>query len=280
MIPFSKMHGAGNDFIIVKAEDINGIAYSKLALDICHRHFGVGADGLMVVEKSHISDIRMIYYNSDGSLGEMCGNGIRCFARFVYHNGIVDKNTFEVETLAGIKGIDLKITNNEVSKVLVNMGKPSLDTKNIPMETNKKTFINEDLIINGSIYKVSSLFMGVPHSIIFVDNIKDLPLGQIGPLIENHPLFINKTNVNLVEIVNKNNIKVDTWERGAGKTLACGTGVCASVYLSKLLNKVESSVKAEVAGGELNITIDEEDNIFMEGNAQIICSGEYYYKAT
>lgn len=278
MIKFSKMHGAGNDFVIVTAENVKGLDYSILAKKMCDRHFGIGADGLMIVENSVTSDIQMIYYNSDGSRAEMCGNGIRCFSKFVYNKKIVTKKDFTVETLAGEKKIKLYSTNNNVQNIVVDMGKPSLNTKDIPVKSDKETFINQKIIVKDQEINVSSILMGVPHTVIFVDNLEKYPVNRIGPIIENYEIFTQKTNVNFVEIVERNFIKVDTWERGAGKTLACGTGVCASVYISKLLKYVDDKVFVQVPGGKLNIFIDKDDNIFMEGSAEFICDGKYYLK--
>lgn len=278
MIKFSKMHGAGNDFIITKIEYVKGLDHSKLAKIICNRHFGIGADGLMLVEKSDIATVKMIYYNSDGSIAEMCGNGIRCFSKYVYDNNIINTDSFTIETLAGIKNIKLTLNGNEIEKIVVDMGKPILNPKYIPVVTNKDKFINEEIIVQEKKYKVSTILMGVPHTIIFTDNLEENSIYKIGPIIENLNIYPHRTNVNFVKVINKTSIKVDTWERGAGKTLACGTGVCASVFIAKLLNFVDNNVEVEVPGGKLNIYIDKKDNIFMEGDAELICEGKYYLK--
>lgn len=275
MINFSKMHGAGNDFIIIRAEEISGMDYSKLAKKVCDRHFGIGADGLMVVEVSRSKDIKMNYYNSDGSLGEMCGNGIRCFAKFVYEKDIVKKEILSVETLAGTKEVKLTIDDNgKVERLLVDMGKPEIKAKAVPVMTQKETFINEDIKIENHSITVSSILMGVPHTVIFVEEIKEDEVCEIGAIIEKCNLYPKNTNVNFAKVVDKISMKVDTWERGAGKTLACGTGVCSSVYVAYLLNYVEKKVNVEVPGGSLTIYIDDDDRVFMEGTANFICDGK------
>lgn len=277
MIIFSKMHGAGNDFIIVMAEEIEGIDYSNLAQNVCDRHFGVGADGLMIVEKSKTSDVKMHYYNSDGSLGEMCGNGIRCFSKFVFEKKVIEKEIFTVETLAGEKEIKLTVSEaGKVEKILVDMGSPSIRAKDVPVKTEKEKFINENISFNDFNLNVSSILMGVPHTVIFVDELNEDIVYSIGPRLERYNIYPRKTNVNFVQIVNKEFIKVDTWERGAGKTLACGTGVCASVYVANLLNYVGKKVSVSVPGGNLDIYIDDDNRVFMEGKAEFICDGKYY----
>ncbi len=277
MIKFCKMHGAGNDFIIVESDVVKGIDYSKLALEICDRHFGIGGDGLMVVEESLVSDIKMVYYNSDGSVAKMCGNGIRCFSKYVYSKKIIRKTNFTVETLDGEKRISIKVSNDKESTILVDMGKPLLSADAVPVITNKKEFLQETVSIDNNMdLKVSSILMGVPHTVILVEDIEKHDILKTGPLLENHELFPDKTNVNFVQVIDKENILVDTWERGAGKTLACGTGVCASVVICYLLNKVTQKVRVKVPGGILNIYLDDNLNILMEGNAHINCEGKYY----
>lgn len=276
MINFSKMHGAGNDFIIIKVEEINGIDYSILAKEVCDRHFGIGADGMMVVEDSDIGDVKMHYYNSDGSKGEMCGNGIRCFSKFVFEKGIVNKDVLMIETLAGVKEVKLTLTESDkVENILVDMGKPILKAKDVPVMTEKEIFINETIKIGDSSIIVSSILMGVPHTVIFVDDIKQQDVYKLGSKIEKHSIYPRKTNVNFAQVINNEFMKVDTWERGAGKTLACGTGVCASVYVAHRLNYVGNKVKVNIPGGKLNIYIND-DTVFMEGTAEFVCDGKYY----
>lgn len=267
------MHGAGNDFILIK--NIATMSdYSKLAKEVCHRNFGIGADGLMVASKSECADIKMSYYNSDGSVGEMCGNGIRCFSKFVYEENLVNSLEFDVETLAGIKHIRLEKSGKEVDKVTVYMGKVEYDPVKISIDTEKEEFIEESVEINGKTITLSTVLMGVPHTMVFVDKQSKDFLKSYGPLIEKHPLFKRGTNVNFVEIVDKDTIIVDTWERGAGNTLACGTGACASAYISKKLKELNDQITVHVPGGTLYIRLDEED-VYMKGPAVNIATGKY-----
>lgn len=273
MIDFKKMHGAGNDFILIKKiDDIND--YSKLAKEMCHRNFGIGADGLMVASNSKSADIKMNYYNSDGSVGEMCGNGIRCFSKFVYEENLVKSLEFDVETLAGIRHVKLEKCNGEVDRVTVYMGSIDYNPANISINTQKKDFINQSIELNGEKITLSTVLMGVPHTVVFVEKQDKDFLMTYGPLIEKNDLFNRGTNVNFVEIVDKDTIIVDTWERGAGNTLACGTGACASAYLAKELKCINSEVTVHVPGGVLYITFDEKE-VYMKGPAVNIATGKY-----
>lgn len=275
MIAFTKMHGAGNDFILVRKEDVTE-DYAKFAERVCHRHFGIGGDGMMMASMSSIADIKMDYYNSDGSIGEMCGNGIRCFSRFVYEKGMVKTKSFTVETLAGTKRVELYEEGAEFF-VSVSMGLPELTPGSIPVVSEKPQFIEEDIETVLGTFKVSTILMGVPHTILFVEDIEKININEIGPLIEVHKVFPKKTNVNFVQILGEDEIFVDTWERGAGRTLACGTGVTACAYLARELGKITSKeVKVKVRGGNLKIQISDDGNLMMTGNASKICEGNYF----
>ncbi|AOT68424.1 diaminopimelate epimerase [Geosporobacter ferrireducens] len=276
MLKFSKMQGAGNDFILINGLEQDMDNLSGLAKKLCDRHFGIGADGLMAVAHSEVADIQMIYYNSDGSRGEMCGNGIRCFSRFVFEKGIVTKPSFQVETLSGIKEIGLKLSEGQVKRVAVDMGPWNFSPVEIPVETNKPEFIREPISVEGIQMEISCVLMGVPHAVIFVDRINETETVQWGSFIEKLKIFPKKINVNFVKVVNERNILVDTWERGAGKTLACGTGACASVIIAHHLGLCDTAVNVKVAGGELQICIENENRIMMEGKADFICDGLYY----
>lgn len=277
MIKFEKYHGLGNDFIIFNYKDLiaNNIkedSFSDLAIKVCDRHTGIGADGMMVlVEKEN--RCQMIFINSDGSIVSMCGNGIRCFSNYIYNNKILDGTTYKVETLAGL--LTLNIYPDEKFNVKVDMGKPLLDPKSIPMITSEEKFINEEIVVNGEVYKVSALLMGVPHAVIFVDNLEEIDLIGVGKAIENNPLFPEKTNVNFVQILDVDEILVDTWERGAGHTLACGTGSCASVVIGELLGYLSSKVIVHLTLGDL--TIEVKDEVYMTGPSELIAKGKYKY---
>ncbi len=275
MIKFSKLQGAGNDFVILNNLENEHKNLAELAKKMCHRHFGIGADGLMAVTNSDLADVQMVYYNSDGSRAKMCGNGIRCFSKFVYDKNILNKDKFTVETLDGIKSIE--ITNvDKNSLVKVDMGGWNFSTKDIPVNIEKEKMIMETIKIDKKSFKMSSVLMGVPHGVIFVDHINSENTIEFGSKIEKMDIFTMGINVNFVQVLNKNHIKVDTWERGAGKTLACGTGACASVIIANALGLVDSSVLVTVMGGELNISINDKESIDMQGEAKFICDGEFY----
>lgn len=270
---FTKMHGTGNDFIVI--EDINNEYYevqNKLTKDICDRHFGVGGDGVLFVRKSKIADIQMVIINSDGSYASMCGNGIRCFAKYVWENNIIKKDIISIETGDGIKEAYLVIEDNKVKGIKINMGYP--DFNPLTFHANiKEEIIDKSIWENGKEYKITSMLMGVPHTVVFgeIDSYKI----EEGKNIETNKLFLQNTNVNFCEIVNDKTIKVKTWERGAGATLACGTGCCASVIAANKNGFVGKSVDVFVPGGVLTIEITNE-GIFMTGPAEITFSGIFY----
>lgn len=273
---FWKMHGAGNDFILINGLKETSDNWNNTAKILCDRRFGIGADGLEYCTKSDIADIKMYYYNSDGSKGEMCGNGIRCFSKFVYDKQIVNKEKFSVETDAGIKYIRL-ILNKEkkIEYISVNMGKGDFSAKSIPCTIDKKEILNEDINIDGRNIKISSMLMSVPHTTVFVDNIDNYPVNEIGSIIEKLNVFPQKTNVNFAHIKDNNTIIIKTWERGAGRTLACGTGCCATAVLAHKLGKVkENKIKLIAEGGELFIEFDDNYNVTMIGEAVKVFQGE------
>lgn len=277
MIKFEKYHGLGNDFIIFNYKDLieNNIKeenFSDLAIKVCDRHTGIGADGMMVLFEKE-DRCQMIFINCDGSIVSMCGNGIRCFSNYIYNNKILDGNTYKVETLAGLLSLD--IYPHDKFRVKVNMGKSLLDPQSIPMNTPKDKFINEEIIVNGETYNISALLMGVPHAVVFVDDLKNINLPKIGKAIENNPIFPEKTNVNFVQILDEDEILIDTWERGAGHTLACGTGSCASVVIGELLGHLHSKVIVHLTLGDLIIEL--KDEVYMTGPSELIAKGKYKY---
>ncbi|MDN5304773.1 MAG: diaminopimelate epimerase [Fusobacteriaceae bacterium] len=278
MIKFEKYHGLGNDFIIFLEDDVKKYNYSELAKKVCHRNFGIGADGMIIVAKSEIADIRMIFFNADGSEAPMCGNGVRCFSHYVRNNNIVSKDVINVETLAGIMRIETSIIDNTFF-AKVNMGTPIFTTKDIPMSIDEKDYILQDIISLDKTFKISSLFMGTTHSVIIVDNIENLDIIKYGSDIEVNPLFPKKTNVNFVQVVDDENIIVKTWERGAGFTYACGTGTCASVVMTHKLNKTKNKVTAQLPGGILIIELVD-DTVFMTGPSEKIAEGQYFINLT
>jgi len=278
-IEFVKMNGLGNDFILVdcinKSLDDSSFL-SCLAKRLCHRNFGIGADGLILILSSEKADLRMRIYNSDGTEAQMCGNGIRCFAKYAYENKLVSKNKFTVETLAGIIIPELTIINNKILGVKVNMGTPKLRRREIPMTgEDTLTVVDETLKINPKqTFKVTCVSMGNPHCIIFVDDIQSIPVNEIGSKIENHPIFPEKTNVEFIQILNRKEINFRVWERGVGETLACGTGACAALVASVLNKKSERQAIIHLTGGDLDIEWIENGPVFMTGPAELVFKGE------
>ncbi|MGL5717591.1 MAG: diaminopimelate epimerase [Paraclostridium sp.] len=270
---FWKLHGIGNDFIAIdgRFDNIDANNYSEIAQSVCHRHFGIGADGLLVVKNSKICDIEMVYYNSDGSRANMCGNGLRCFCKYVYDNKIINNNEFTVYTLDGEKKIELETKTEDILSIKVNMGKPNFNPECIPVNTDTNKFINENIQIENKNFEVSSILMGVPHTIVFVDELNKEDVYKYGPLLEKYDIFPKNTNVNFVKVNDEDNISVYTWERGCGYTLGCGTGMTASVIISNYLGKVNNTVNVQSEGGIVKIDIS--DDVYMIGNAVKICEG-------
>ncbi len=270
---FQKMHGLGNDFILM--DEIDPLKYdlNALAIRLCDRHQGIGADGLILILPSEIADVKMRIINSDGSHADMCGNGIRCFAKYVYDNKINTARSFTIETGAGVMIPELIIEDGKVLFVKVNMGAPKLERSAIPMTGAVGNVINEAIHIAGHEFKITSLLMGVPHTIIFVDHYDETEIVSIGKQIEKHPAFPQGTNVNFVQVINDHEINVRTWERGAGRTLACGTGSCASAVASSLNGLTGKEVTVHLALGDLLIEwID--GIVYMTGSANHVFEGE------
>jgi diaminopimelate epimerase len=273
-LKFWKMHGAGNDFIVIDNRDgkIKENELSEFAKRVCERRFSVGADGLLLVYDSDVADVRMRMFNPDGTEAEMCGNGIRCFVKFCYENAITRKKELKVETLAGIKHTWLSV-NGEVKSVKVDLGAPSFERESLPMRGEGKC-IGEKLKVDGEIYEVTCLSVGNPHCVLFVDDLEAFPVQEIGLKIETHRMFPKRTNVEFVQVINRGEIRVRVWERGAGETLACGTGACASAVASHTLGKTDKEVTVHLLGGDLKILYDR--NIFMTGPAVKVFVGELF----
>lgn len=272
-VSFWKMHGLGNDYIVIDNRDgaLNEGELPKLAARLCERRFGVGADGLLLIYPSKRADVKMRIFNSDGSEAEMCGNGIRCFAKYCFENGLVRKQSILVETLAGVKALDLKIENGLVKSARVNMGSPSFKAEEIPIKWNG-TFINKPINVGGKTVEATALSMGNPHCVVFVEDVEGYQVKDLGPLLESHELFPKRTNVEFVQIVSRDELKVRVWERGVGETLACGTGACASVVAAKVLGKVDGTVTVRLLGGELAVEC-RGGVVFMEGPAEKVFEG-------
>ena len=276
MLRFEKYQGTGNDFVIFEMSELDGLQHSLLAQKVCNRRFGIGADGMIVVAPSKVATMQMIFYNADGSIATMCGNGIRCFAKYVTDHELVKTKVFTVETLAGILTLEIIESDDLTSLVRVNMGSAIYQHESVPLPGDGDKFINQMLEVDGVPYTVSSLFMGTIHTVLFMDNIDEEAAARIGAAIENHPLYPNKTNVNLCKVVDSKNIDVLTWEKGVGITLACGTGSAACTLLSQDLYDCETSVTVHVKGGNLLMERVGEE-IYMTGPATLICKGQYLY---
>ena len=272
---FVKMHGNGNDFIVI--EDLNnGLKGQEgaLAKKVCHRRYGIGADGILLVRRQN-ETIEMVIINSDGSYAAMCGNGIRCFAKYVYDNSLVKDREFNVITGAGVKKISLTVDgNNKALEIKVNMGFPEFKPESIPCTIQGEDVIEKVIKANNKEYKINSLLMNIPHTVIFEE---DETLIDEGNAIEHHEVFPERTNVNFCKVLNEDTVRVRTWERGAGATLACGTGNCASAVIANKLGFVGNRVNIIVPGGKLKVYI-EDDGVYMIGNAEYICKGTYDFQ--
>ena len=279
MIKFTKMHGLGNDYVYMDAIHQHIEKESSLAQFVSNRHFGIGSDGLILICKSDVADFKMRMFNADGSEAEMCGNGIRCVGKFVYDKGLTNKTQVTIETLAGIKILQLNVENGKVKTVKVDMGEPILEPKKIPVISEEKPVRNLELKAEDKKFKFTCVSMGNPHAITIVDNTKEFDVERYGKQLEIDKAFPNKTNVEFIEIVDKNHIKMRVWERGSGETLACGTGACASVVACVLNKLTENIVNVELLGGTLEIEWNREDNhVYMTGPAVTVFEGELLQK--
>jgi len=272
---FHKVHGLGNDFVVVDGIKENlPRDLARAALKMCDRHFGIGADGLVVILPSSRADIRMRILNSDGSEAEMCGNAIRCFAKLVYELGYVVKDEFTVETLAGLMVPRLVLEGGKVQGVTVDMGEPALERSAVPMLGPEGQAIDEPLEVLDTTYRVTCLLMGVPHCVVFTDDVEKVDLVKYGPAIEKHPVFPRKTNVHFVQVISDSELKMRIWERGAGPTLACGTGACGVLVAAVLNNKTGRKAKVRLPGGVLDIEWAPNNHVYMTGPAVEVFQGE------
>jgi diaminopimelate epimerase len=273
---FTKMHGAGNDYVYVNGfvETVEDPA--SLSIAVSDRHFGIGADGLVLILPSEKEDFRMRIFNADGSEAEMCGNATRCIAKYVFDNGMTDKTSITLETLSGQKHLDLYIENGIVRTVRVDMGEPILLPKLIPVNIDEQRIVNFPIALDGKKVNITALSMGNPHVVIFVDNVDEIDLPKIGQKVEHHPLFPKRTNTEFVQVISPNQLKMRVWERGSGETLACGTGACASTVAAVLTGQAERNITMELAGGTLFIEWSETDNhVYMTGPATTVFEGNY-----
>ena len=269
---FTKMQGLGNDYIYVncfseRVENIN-----ETAKKLSDRHFGIGSDGLVLIKPSEIADFRMDMYNSDGTQAQMCGNAIRCVAKYVYDRKLTDKTEISIETLAGIKYLQLNLDKSgTVETVRVNMGKPELLPKKIPILSDLDIFKMQEMEIDGKVYKTTGVSMGNPHIVVFIDEMPNI--SEIGPKFENNPIFPERINAEFIKVTDRSNIVMRVWERGAGETLACGTGACAAMVAAKLSDLVDEVATVHLLGGDLKIEWNGE-SVYMTGPCKFVFDGE------
>lgn len=270
---FTKMHGIGNDYVYVNCFKEKIENPGEVAKRISDRHFGIGSDGLILIKPSQIADFEMEMYNSDGSLGAMCGNGIRCVAKYVYDYGLTDKTQISVATGSGIKYLDLTVEDGKVVLVKVDMGAPILEPEKIPAKVSKAT--GEKLTVQGKEYEVTCISMGNPHCIVCVDDVEGLAIEQVGPFFERHEVFPDRVNTEFIKVLDRNTVQMRVWERGAGETWACGTGACAVAVACILNGWTEREVTVKLRGGDLRICWDQDKNtVFMTGPAATVFDGE------
>lgn len=272
---FTKMQGCGNDYVYVNGFENKIDNPNKLSEIVSDRHFGIGSDGLIVINPSEKADFKMSMYNADGSEGKMCGNGIRCVAKYVYDNKMTDKTTITVETLSGIKTLELNVKNDKVETVKVNMGTPILLPKDVPVVSDKDKVVDEPIVIDDKEYRITCVSMGNPHAITFIENTDDLKIETIGPKFENNPIFPDRVNTEFIQVLDRNTVKMRVWERGSGETFACGTGACATVVACVLNGLTDDKVTVKLLGGDLFIEYNREENtVYMTGLAKVSFTGK------
>ncbi len=273
---FTKMQGIGNDYVYVNCLEEHVENPSELAKKMSRPHYGVGSDGLILICPSDVADFEMKMYNSDGSEGEMCGNGVRCIGKYVYERGLTDKTTISLMTGAGLKQLQLNVQNGRVQTVRVDMGMPELFPPKIPVNLPGETVMGHRLSVGSSFYEIHCVSMGNPHCVIFVRNPDAVDLELVGSLLENHPLFPRRTNVEFVQVVDRGHLRMRVWERGAGETLACGTGACASLVAAVLTGRADRQVQMELLGGTLTLEWSPEDgHVYQEGAAEFVFDGQW-----
>ncbi len=272
---FTKMHGCGNDYIYVNCLEETVPNPSKVAQVLSNRHFGIGSDGLILIKPSDKADFCMEMYNADGSESQMCGNGVRCIAKYVYDYGLTESTKVSLETKAGIKYLDLQVEAGKVAMVTVDMGTPVLEGTKIPVALDKEKVVAEPIKVDGEAYEFTAVSMGNPHAVMFVDSTEMIEIEEIGPKFEYHPMFPERVNAEFIQILDRKRINMRVWERGTGETLACGTGACASVVACVLNGLTDNEVFVHLLGGDLLIRYDQKQNkVFMTGPATTVFDGE------
>ncbi len=274
---FTKMQGCGNDYVYVNGFKEKIADEAAAAVKVSDRHFGVGADGLIIIKPSQLADFEMCMYNADGSRGAMCGNGIRCVAKYVYDNGLTDKTTIAIESMGAVKYIDVSVDGGKVVSAKVDMGAPILKAADIPVICSAEKAVNLPLEIDGVEYKITCVSMGNPHAVVFIDKSpREIELEKIGRLFENNPIFPDRVNTEFIFVQDRKNLEMRVWERGSGETLACGTGACAAAVAAILNGLADNDVTVHLLGGDLQISWSgrAEDSVFMTGPATTVFSGE------
>ncbi len=276
-ITFTKMNGIGNDYIYIDCTKEPVLADDEIApfsVRFSDRHFGVGADGVILIKPSSAGDFFMDMYNADGSRGKMCGNGIRCVAKYVYDKGLTEKKDIRIETISGIKDISVKVEGNKVVRATVNMGRPIIESAKIPVIWSEANMINQPIAVGGKLFNITAVSMGNPHAVIFTKGIEEMDLAHIGPFFEKHKLFPESVNTEFVEVINRKHLRMRVWERGSGETMACGTGACAVLVAAVLNGFADRKATITLNGGDLEIKWREDSGeVFMEGPAEISFEG-------
>ena len=273
---FTKMHGIGNDYVYVNCFEETVEDPAALAVAMSRPHYGVGSDSLILICPSDVADFEMKMYNADGSMSEMCGNGTRCVGKFVYDKGMTDKTTVHLMTGAGLKILRLKVADGKVSAVKVDMGAPEFRSELVPVNLPGDMVMGHRLQAEGAEYTIHCVSMGNPHCIVFVDDPDQVDVEGIGKLLENHPIFPRRANIEFVQVISRDHLRMRVWERGSGETLACGTGACASLVAAVMMGKADRRVTMDLLGGSLELEWSEEDgHVYQEGPAKIVFEGEW-----
>lgn len=273
---FTKMHGIGNDYVYMDCTKEEPENPEELARLVSDRHKGIGADGLILIKACEEADFEMAMYNADGSYGKMCGNGIRCVAKYVYDNGLTDKKELDILSGGALKHLKLTVKDGKVEKVRVNMGEPILEPGRIPVIGNGEALVGEPIVVDNQVYEMTCVSMGNPHAVIFLDDVDHLKIEEIGPSFENHERFPDRVNTEFVSRIDRKHLKMRVWERGSGETMACGTGACAVAVAAVLNGLAERDVIVHLLGGALEISWNEEDNcVYMTGPAATAYTGEF-----
>ena len=273
---FTKMHGIGNDYVYVNCfeEQVDDLA--ALAVKMSCPHFGVGSDGLILICPSDVADFEMKMFNSDGSMSEMCGNGVRCVGKYVYDRGLTDKTTVNLMTGGGLKVLKLRVNQGKVVSVKVDMGAPELRPELIPVDLPGETVMGQHIQVSGVTYEIHCVSMGNPHCVIFVKDPDQVDVAQVGALLENHPIFPHRANIEFVQVIDRSHLRMRVWERGSGETLACGTGACASLVAAVLTGRADRQVTMDLLGGSLDLDWSFDDgHVYQEGPATFVFDGEW-----